>query len=409
MISRVQALYYKGLKYIDINLNPFVIMIGPNASGKSTFLDIFTFLRDLLNEGPVYAVKKRCYSFKELLWNQEGNKFEIAIELPIPEDKNEKYDLARYEIAISTDEKEGIIIENEKLLIRKKIKKLDEKIEEIISFPVEHKPPESIVHKKINGWRTTVSKVPKGKDYFSSETTGWKINYRFGPTKSSLARIVEDDRRFPITLWVRDFLMEGIQFLQLNSLAMRKPCPNEIPLSFQMDGSNLPNVIKNLKDKHKELFDRWVEHIKTAIEEIEDIGIEERPENRSLYIYIKHNNMKVPSWLLSDGTLRLLAQTLIPYLPVKDNIYLIEEPENGLHPLAIESAFQSLSSVYDSQVLLATHSPIVIGLSKLKNILCFSKTKSGAVDIIEGENHPRLKDWRGEVDLATFHAAGVLQ
>jgi len=42
MITRVQALYYKAFKFIDIHLQPFLLLVGPNASGKSSFLDIFT-------------------------------------------------------------------------------------------------------------------------------------------------------------------------------------------------------------------------------------------------------------------------------------------------------------------------------------------------------------------------------
>ncbi len=62
----------------------------------------------------------------------------------------------------------------------------------------------------------------------------------------------------------------------------------------------------------------------------------------------------IPSWLVSDGTLRLLALTLLAYLPHHQEVYLIEEVENGVHPRAIEAVFQSLSSVYDGQVLLGS-------------------------------------------------------
>jgi predicted ATP-dependent endonuclease of OLD family len=80
-----------------------------------------------------------------------------------------------------------------------------------------------------------------------------------------------------------------------------------------------------------------------------------------------------------------------------------------LHPLAIESVYQSLSSLYDNQILLATHSPAILRLAEPKHILCFSKTESGAVDIVRGEDHPKLRDWKRDIDISTLHAAGVLQ
>lgn len=417
MITRVQALYYKGLKSIDVDQKPFVILVGANASGKSTFLDIFTLLRDVLTESPVYAIEHRCSHFKELVWNQQRDDFEIALEFSIPEDKNERFHLARYEISLAQDKNEGIVIKNENLFLIKKGAEINKRerdtVDQLVLFPMEVEPPKYIVsprRKTPSGWRKVISKSPQGNDYFRSETTEWNIIYRFGPTKASLARIPEDETRFPIALWVKNVLMEGISFLQLNSVVMRWACRPDTPTTFQMDGSNLPKVVKNLQENHKDHFKRWVKHVRSALPEIEDIGIRERPEDRYLYVYAKHKgDLKIPSWLLSDGTLRLLAQTLIAYLPVKDQIYIIEEPENGLHPLAIESVFQSLSSGYENQILLATHSPAILRLAEPKDILCFSKTDSGAVDILEGEKHPRLKDWKKEVDLATLHAAGVLQ
>jgi predicted ATP-dependent endonuclease of OLD family len=104
----------------------------------------------------------------------------------------------------------------------------------------------------------------------------------------------------------------------------------------------------------------------------------------------------------------MLALTLLAYLPDLTGIFLIEEPENGIHPRAVETVLQSLSSVYDAQVLLATHSPVVLSIAKPEQILCFAKTSEGATDIVRGSEHPRLKEWKGETDLGTLFASGVL-
>lgn len=417
MINKVQALFYKGFKYIDVNLKSFILLVGPNASGKSTFLDIFTFVRDVLNEGPVKAVQKRSAQFLELVWNQGQNRFEFVIEFAIPKNKIDKYHIARYEISIAQDQEQGIIIDKENLWLKKKGLESNKKnlndLRQTSFFPREPKSPKYIVlsHKRTpSGWRKVISQTPQGNDYFRSETTEWNMTYRFGPTKASLAQIPEDEERFPITLWVKRILTESVQFLQLNSKTMRRPCRPDTPVTFQVEGDNLPKVIKHLYDNYPENFNRWIKHVKIAIPEIEKVSVQERPEDRFLYLYAQQpNGLKIPSWLLSDGTLRLFAQTIIAYLPEQDKLYMIEEPENGLHPLAIESVYQSLSSVYENQILLATHSPAILRLAEPKDILCFSKTDSGVIDVRSGENHPKLKDWKKGVDLATLHAAGVLQ
>ncbi len=85
-----------------------------------------------------------------------------------------------------------------------------------------------------------------------------------------------------------------------------------------------------------------------------------------------------------------MALTLLAYAPMVSGVYLIEEPENGIHPRAVENAFQSLSSVYDAQVLAATHSPILLSLAEPRQILCFARNREGATDIVRGDEHPAL-------------------
>lgn len=416
MIKRVEALYYKGFKYVDVDLSAFNILVGPNASGKSSLLDIFIFIKDILNDSPSSAVEKRCSHFSQLVWNNERDYFEFALEFEIPPAKSTVFHSARYEISLTFQENEGIVIDNENLwLIKNSNRNFREKREtnQASLFPLEPQAPEHIVRQREKapvGWRKIVSKSSKGNDFFRSESTDWNIIYRFGPKKASLARIPEDKSRFPISLWIKNILMEGVQFIQLNSTFMRWPCRPDAPAFFVTDGSNLAKVVKRLNENNSGVFNRWIEHVITALPDVKNIDILERPEDRHLYLMIKYKNgISVPSWLLSDGTLRLLAQTLVAYLIEKDKLYIIEEPENGLHPQAIETVIQSLSSVYDDQIILATHSPVVLRLSKPGDILCFSKTDTGAVDIVRGDKHPKLKEWKKDVDLATLHAAGVLQ
>lgn len=136
----------------------------------------------------------------------------------------------------------------------------------------------------------------------------------------------------------------------------------------------------------------------------------ERGEDRHRYLTVMYTNEAVvPSWLVSDGTLRLLALTIPAYLKDVPSTFLIEEPENGIHPRAIETVLQSLSSIYRSQVFVATHSPIALNMLEPKQVLCFAKDPEGAADIVAGHQHPALKDWRrGEPDLGVLFASGIL-
>jgi predicted ATPase len=94
---------------------------------------------------------------------------------------------------------------------------------------------------------------------------------------------------------------------------------------------------------------------------------------------------------------------------VQDRTVLcIEEPENGIHPRAVATVYDSLSSVYEAQVLLATHSPVVLNAANTDDVLCFAKDDNGATDIVLGSEHPMLRQWQGEAPLGTLLASGVL-
>ena len=68
--------------------------------------------------------------------------------------------------------------------------------------------------------------------------------------------------------------MEGIQFLQLNSTEMRWPCRPDAPVTFESTGSNLAKVIKFLKMNNDKIFNRWIEHVKTALPDLREIEVE---------------------------------------------------------------------------------------------------------------------------------------
>ncbi len=104
----------------------------------------------------------------------------------------------------------------------------------------------------------------------------------------------------------------------------------------------------------------------------------------------------------------MLALTILAFLPEQQSIYLIEEPENGIHPRAIESVFQALTTIYNSQVFIATHSPVILSMADPKELLCFSRASNSEVVITAGNDHERLADWHGEISLGTLFAAGVL-
>lgn len=417
MISLVEALNFRCLQYVRQPLAPFHVLVGPNASGKTTFLDVVRFLGDVVSDGLEAAIRKRTPDPRDLLFGKEGTGFELAVEAPILdrhlEELPQEYNRIRYELAVSIDsDTSEPTIQSEYV---KFVTHDDEQPRERLLFPEFPCPPKTIFYPSKQGTKSILSKNAKsGKDNFYPEIKrgkggGWMPTFQLGPHRSAFANLPEDETRFPVSTWFKGILSEGTQAIVLDSLAMRHASPPGQARHFKSDGSNLPWVVEDLKSRSPDQFRDWISHLRTALPDLEDIRTVERPDDRHRYLVLHYaNDLDVPSWTASDGTLRLLALTLPAYLPDLDGVFLIEEPENGIHPRAVETMFQSLSNVYGAQVLMASHSPVILSIAEANQVLCFAKDENGATDIVIGSEHPALVDWQGETNLGMLFAAGVL-
>ncbi len=421
MIRRIQALRYRCLRYVDVSLDRFHVLVGPNASGKSTLFDVIAFLGDLVSTGLEAAVERRTRNFQDLVWGRPKDTlgFELAVEFDIPEPLRSRlpqerdYRVFRYEVAVC--EADGDMrIASERGLLAPAPKPPPPRNREL--FPDPARPPDSIlVGGGRRGLRTILSKSSQAEDTFNVETSlrsgkGWATSIAFGHRRSTLGNLPESPAKFPVSTYVKRVLGSSIKPFFLDSLRMREASsPARGQDGIARDGSNLPWVIRKLEEKDPASYREWLSHVQTTLSELEHVGVVEREDDRHAYLRLRYRTgVEVPSWAASDGTLRLLALTLPAYLPSSDEVYILEEPENGIHPLAVDCVFQSLSSVYESQVLMTTHSPVVLRMAAPEDALCFAKDPDGATDIVRGDVHPRLKDWHGSPNMDVLFASGVI-
>src|SRR5437868_2987536 len=209
-------------------------------------------------------------------------------------------------------------------------------------FPEPPAPVDSIALPGRRNVRTIVSKVPGGNDNFNPESRpkvgkSWAYSFTLGPRKSALANLPSDETKFPVSTWLKELLTDGVQPFVLNSLLIRKASPPNRRKSFKTDGSNLPWVVAELRRRYDAQYRDWLAHLRTALPDISDVRVVTRSDDRHSYLVVEYQNgLSVPSWMMSDGTLRMMALTLPAYWPKFRGVYLIEEPENGIHPKAVD-------------------------------------------------------------------------
>ena len=307
-IRRIRAINYRCLRHVDVELDQFHVLVGANGSGKSALFDAIGFVGDALIAGLGSAVDRRTGDFRDLVWGRPDRDlaFELAFELDIPDGMRERIPKSYERFAVSLSVREG------------------------------------------NGGDLSATLKGRLKQDAEREETAtkgtfspglWATEMRFDPTTPFVqpAGYEHPDVSLFVTrvfLRVRELSLEN-QHLRRASRPSKygRPTP---------DG-HLPSLILELQG-YPERYDAWQRHIRTAIADIRDIRVKTREDDRHSYLVaVFGDGLEVPSWALSDGTLRLLALTIIAYLPEDGRAYLIEEPENGIHPLAVESVYRSLS------------------------------------------------------------------
>lgn len=393
-----------------VDLASFAVLVGRNSSGKSTLMAALRFISAILSDGLDAAVELALdgsgASFRDLCFrDDEPIAFALLIKL-----SGGSY---RYEIEIDTDDGGVPVVKRENLFLlpdgdaelAPEQPSLFEDFE--VGEVVRHQAPRG------SGWRKIVGKTSDGKDYFQDEKSNWNNQFRFGASRSALGNIPEDTDRFPGAIAVRNLLRDGVSMVELDSHKLRMPSPPRSPTSLLSDGSNLAVAARELGKRDRVAFDQWVAHVADAIAGLSAVDTWERPEDKHVVLrahFVGRHAQPIPSWLLSDGTLRLLALTLLAFaeVPGHAGVYLVEEPENGLHPLAIQSAFQALAQMHSTQVFVATHSPVFLAQATMDQALVFQRGLHGATQIRRGAEVAALRDWKEHVNLADLFATGVL-
>lgn len=429
MITRIEAHNYRCFAQLAVDLGGYHVLAGANGSGKTTLLEIPPLLGDLLRAQRVADAflrptvpgdVARAGSVDELVHRGRGNDIVFAVEARLPVDVAEPFSAMsvpssrrpspthlRYEVRLETLNYELSVAE-----------------EYLFLFSEDAHPPQAGVPlqgqyaggRTLPGsrWRPVIRRTRPRDTAYRAETTTRQVRLpglRIDPNQLALASVPADPSLFPAARWLNDLLRGDVLYYEPKWSELREPALPGEPNRLQRDGRNLPWLALNLLRDDRDGFRFWVDHVRTALPQVADIEVRERPDDHRAYFIVEYaGGHRVPLPGLSDGTLRILTLSMLNYLPPSalPSVLAVEEPENGLHPQAIDTVLISLRSLRDSQVWISTHSPIVLAETELADVLAMRMDDDGAVLVTPGNDHPRLKDWQGGIDLGSLFASGVL-
>ena len=191
-----------------------------------------------------------------------------------------------------------------------------------------------------------------------------------------------------------------------------------VPYFLEELGGNFSSWMLRLQTQYQEYFQKITLAAKSVFPEI--AGVFTIPTQQSTILFASsehHLKRPVPMWQMSDGELCLLAWLSLIFCPTEMGApaYFIEEPENHLHPRAIEALLGLLDQVQSelgsnrAQIVTTTHSLALVDRASLKDLIVFEKQRGATVCTRPGEKE-HLKELlsRQEVGLGDLYYAGAL-
>lgn len=443
MITHIDATNYRCFEKLSIPTRQLVVVAGANGSGKTTLLDIPVLLGDLLRSrsissafmDPILTRGPRASILSELCFRHYGESFSLGIEARLPDqvrdavvalstpvvqkDASKQPTHIRYELRLRVNDHQ-MAVQNEYLFL----------FTHSEEYEAERLPLQG-ENARQQGWHFVIRREYGSDTGFRPERLGPKPptprrrsrsaeeeepeevrSARIDDTLPALLRIqVENKKEFPAATWLLNLLLDGVVFFDPTWSKLRAPSqPGLKRKPLLSSGENLPWLALRLQEEDPERFALWVTHVRTALPQITAISVREREDDHHAYFRVTYEaGFEVTSSGLSEGTLRILALTLLAYIGDAPRLLVVEEPENSIHPQAIATVLDSLRSLYDSQVWVSTHSPVVLASTKLPELLITRLARSGAASVIPGDQHPRLAEWKGAIDLGGLFATGVFE
>ena len=232
----------------------------------------------------------------------------------------------------------------------------------------------------------------------------------YGPGRSMLPYALDED-----LVRAADEVLAW-QFLTLSPERMGLPVPQQRTkgaVRLANDGSNVADFLLDLRRQDANAFNGIVETMAFVLPYAKDIQptLTSSEIERKAWLQLSEDTFKVPGWLLSTGTLRMLALLALLRHPSPPPLIVVEEIENGLDPRSIHLIVEEIRSAVlagVTQVVVTTHSPYLLDLLTLEHLVVVERDGEGHPRFIRPADHKNLQAWAQEFAPGKLYTMGNL-
>lgn len=428
MITRIKIGGYRLLNKFEADLKPLTVVIGANASGKSSLIDCLRLVRECCEypintalgwHGGPASVLTAGGGYDQLTWEVNFHKPKAAYwnDVPLKQDKP-----LSYEVDLKSDVTPGLMHAQKEVL------------RNLLPAPGY---PESLKHLEATPYRRRIFDRTQHKlipfDMEQSSTAGVQDS---GAAIATPAGTIVAQREsalllsqilffneFPVQaaaryIFVRMAFYPGFDVTR--SSALRTKAAEIRPIAtLEANGSNLGTVLHDVLTRYayRSTAEELRDFLRVAYPAFEEIhcdtihgtppqvlvGIREKGMSRSMYLSE-----------LSDGMLRFLCLATALLNPIPPSLVAIDEPEVGLHPGLLPIVAEMIKAAAErTQVLVTTHSPDLLDCFDIDHVAVLARDADGARSVWHRPSNrstlvEMLKEVTGDT-LGDLHRSGELE
>lgn len=342
---------FKSIAALEIKLRSINVIIGANGAGKSNFIGVFSFLHALRNGGLEDYVAKAGGADKVLHFGAKHTN-ELYVHVSFEEGKHQ------YEVALQPTDADELIPKSEKAMFWPKPRQEN-------SIP--YADSLSRIGKEAGISDPSLTKVPY---YVRGYLDSWRV-YHFHDTGAASP--------------------------------MKKTAKIDDNHFLRPDGANLGAFLYLLRERHAGSYAFIRDAVRSVAPFFDDFLLEPQklnPETMRLNWRHKSSDAFFDAASLSDGTLRFIALATLLLQPqeLRPSVILIDEPELGLHPYAINILAALIQqAALETQVVLSTQSSLLLDHFEPQDVLVADRV-DGSTKFSRLEA-AKLDDWLQDYSL----------
>ena len=390
MLKTVRIHNFKAIRDSgSLKLRPFTVLIGNNGSGKSSLLEAMESYQAIVRDG-VDAAMRPWKGFEHIRNFGTDEKIRRTTE-----GRDYVGDDMRFAVRMALDKRPVqlqmcVASDGNRLFIASE----------------KHKLNQVEITRDSEGYVT----IPSGTRSLVSLADGVSM---ISPMPS-----VHDVARFDPTTAARAVL--DWQFMLLEPEQMGEPCPQQRTggkVKLQKDGRNVADYLRSINDSGADgqrAISDLIDAMHFVLPYVQDIKTQITSElERAVYLQANEQGLKkpVPGWLLSTGTLRVVALLALLKDPTGPSVIFIEEIENGLDPRTVSLLVDEIRRVTQSgekQVVATTHSPYLLDLLELDDVLLCERGEKGP-EFTWPADREEMEHWRSRFLPGRLYTMNALQ